>query len=66
MRESVMDDRIVMDDWWRLHNLEHHDLYSSPTIIQEIRSRTIRWEKHYIYIYIHTQERSIQDFGEET
>ena len=44
----------VMGDWQRLHNEELHDLYSSPNIIQVIRSITIRWEKHVIYIYIYT------------
>ena len=43
----------VMGDWWRMHNVEIHDLYSSPNVIQVIRSRTIRCEKHVIYIYIH-------------
>ena len=42
-----------MGDWWRMHNVEIHDLYSSPNVIQVIRSRTIRCEKHVIYIYIH-------------
>ena len=43
----------VMGDWWRMHNAEIHDLCSSPNIIQVIRSRTIRWKKHVIYIYIY-------------
>jgi hypothetical protein len=56
----------VMGDWWRPHNEVLHDLYSSPhIIIQVIRSRTIRWEKHVI-IYIWREERGIQGVGEET
>jgi len=37
-----------------MHNVEIHDLYSSPNIIQVIRSSTIRWEEHVIYIHTHT------------
>jgi hypothetical protein len=30
----------------RLHNEEHNDLYSSPNIIQVIKSRRMRWVGH--------------------
>jgi hypothetical protein len=30
----------------KLHNEELHDLYSSPSIIRMIESRTMRWEGH--------------------
>ena len=49
----------VMGDWWRLHNKELHDLYSSPNIIRVIRSITIRWEKHMIYIYIYVYKKGV-------
>jgi hypothetical protein len=33
-------------DWRKLHNEEHHNLYSSPNIIRIIKSRRIRWAGH--------------------
>jgi len=30
-------------DWRRLHNEEHHGMYSSPNIVRVIKSRRIRW-----------------------
>jgi hypothetical protein len=33
----------VTDEWRKLHNGEHHDLYSSPTIVRVIKSRIMRW-----------------------
>jgi hypothetical protein len=32
----------VTGEWRKLHNEELHDLYSSPSIIRIIKSRTIR------------------------
>jgi hypothetical protein len=34
----------VTGDWRKLHNEEHHNLYSSPNIIRMIKSRSLRWE----------------------
>jgi hypothetical protein len=36
----------VMGSWRKLHNEELHDLYSSPSIISIIKSRTMRWTGH--------------------
>jgi hypothetical protein len=36
----------VIGGWRKLHNEELHNLYSSPNIIEMIRSRRIRWEGH--------------------
>jgi hypothetical protein len=36
----------VMGKWRMLHNGELHDLYSSPDIIRQIKSRRMRWAGH--------------------
>jgi hypothetical protein len=36
----------VMGDWRKLHNGELHNLYSSPDIIRQIKSRRMRWAGH--------------------
>jgi hypothetical protein len=33
-------------EWRELHNRELHDLYSSPDIIRQIKSRRMRWAEH--------------------
>jgi hypothetical protein len=33
-------------EWGRLHNEELRDLYSSPSIIKRIKSRSMRWAGH--------------------
>jgi hypothetical protein len=33
----------VTGEWRELHSGELHNLYSSPDIIRQIRSRTMRW-----------------------
>jgi hypothetical protein len=45
----------------RLHNGELNDLYSSPNIIQVIKSRRMKWVGH-VACY-GGGERCIQDFG---
>jgi hypothetical protein len=32
--------------WRKLHNEEHHNLYSSPNIIRMVKSRKMRWVGH--------------------
>jgi hypothetical protein len=36
----------VTGGWRKLRNEELHNLYSSPSIIRMIKSRTIRWAGH--------------------
>jgi hypothetical protein len=36
----------VTGEWRRLHNKELHALYSSPNIMQVIKSRRLRWAGH--------------------
>jgi len=33
-------------EWRKLHNAELNDLYSSPNVIQVIKSRRMRWAEH--------------------
>jgi hypothetical protein len=37
---------VVTREWKRLHNGELHNLYSSPDIIRQIKSRRMRWAVH--------------------
>jgi hypothetical protein len=34
----------VRGEWRKLHNEELHNLYSSPDIIRQVKSRRMRWE----------------------
>ena len=36
----------VTGEWRKLHNGELNDLYSSPSIVREIKSRRMRWAGH--------------------
>jgi hypothetical protein len=36
----------VTEGWRKLHNEELHNLYSSPSIIRTIKSRSMRWAGH--------------------
>jgi hypothetical protein len=36
----------VMGEWRKLHNEELHNLYSSPDIIRQVKSRRMRWAGH--------------------
>jgi hypothetical protein len=36
----------VTGEWRKLHSEELHNLYSSPDIIRQIKSRRIRWAGH--------------------
>jgi hypothetical protein len=36
----------VTGEWRELHNEELHNLYSSPDIIRQVKSRIMRWAEH--------------------
>jgi hypothetical protein len=36
----------VTGEWRKLHNGELHNLYSSPDIVRQIKSRRMRWAGH--------------------
>jgi hypothetical protein len=36
----------VTGEWRKMHSGELHDLYSSPDIIRQIKSRRLRWVGH--------------------
>jgi len=36
----------VTGEWWRLHNEDLNDLYSSPNNVRVIKSRRMRWAGH--------------------
>jgi hypothetical protein len=36
----------VTGEWRKLHSRELHNLYSSPDIIRQIKSRRMRWAGH--------------------
>jgi hypothetical protein len=36
----------VTGEWMKLHNEEVHNLYSSPDIIGQVKSRRMRWAGH--------------------
>jgi hypothetical protein len=36
----------VAGEWRKLHNEELHNLYSSPVIIRQVKSRRMRWAEH--------------------
>jgi hypothetical protein len=36
----------VTEEWRKLHNGELHNLFSSPDIVRQIKSRRMRWAGH--------------------
>jgi hypothetical protein len=54
----------VTGGWRRLHNNELYAPYSSPSIIQVIKSRRLRWAGH--VARMEGEERCIQGFSGET
>jgi hypothetical protein len=36
----------VTGEWRKLHNEELHNLYSSPDVIKQVKSRRVRWAGH--------------------
>jgi hypothetical protein len=40
----------VTGEWKKCHNEELHDVYSSPSIVQVIKSRRMRWVGHVVWM----------------
>ena len=53
----------VTGEWRKLHNEKLNDLYSSPHILQAIKSRRMRWAGHVVRM---GERRAAQSFGGET
>jgi hypothetical protein len=47
-------------EWRKLHSEELHNLYSSPDIIRQVKSRRMRWAGHVARM---GEERKVQGFG---
>jgi hypothetical protein len=39
-------DEVMTGEWRKLHNEKVHNLYSSPDIIRQVKSRRMRWAGH--------------------
>jgi len=44
--EKLQNLLILCVEYWRLHNEELNDMYSSPNIVRVIKSRRMRWAGH--------------------
>jgi hypothetical protein len=53
----------VTGEWRKLRN-ELYDLYFSPSIVREIKSKIMRWAGHGARMEV--EERSMQGFGGES
>jgi hypothetical protein len=50
--------------WTKIHNEDHHNLYSLSGIVREIKSRRIKWLGH--AAHIGTNEKSINSSDQES
>jgi hypothetical protein len=50
----------VTGEWRKLHNGELHNLYPSPDIIRQMKSRRMRWAGH---VACRRGEKRVQGFG---
>jgi hypothetical protein len=53
----------VTGEWRKLHSEELHNLYSSPNIIRQIKSRRMRWAGHVARGTHGRGDKSVQGFG---
>jgi hypothetical protein len=54
-----IDFSLIISLMRKLHNEELHNLYSSPNIIRQVRSRRLRWAGHVASM----GEESVEGFG---
>jgi hypothetical protein len=51
----------VTGEWRKLHNEELHNLYSSPDISRQIKSKRMRWAGH--VARMGENKKTVQDLG---
>jgi hypothetical protein len=57
----------VTEEWRKLHNEDLHNLYSSPDIIRQMKSRGMGWDGMGRASGTHGRgEKSVQGFGEKS
>jgi hypothetical protein len=49
----------VAGEWRKFHNGEFHNLYSSPDIIRQFKSRRMRWAGHVARMGDHLEDQGI-------
>jgi hypothetical protein len=65
----VLDGRLVIDqvtrDWRKLRKERVHDLYFSPDILRDIKSRRIRWKIWHVWKNVRTENLKERDNFED-
>jgi hypothetical protein len=53
----------VMEEWRKLYNGQLHNLYLSPNVIRQVKSRRMRWAVH---VACMGEERKVYKFWKES